>query len=151
MSLNQSVCGLVSNWISVGNLSKYGEIHESHNTLSAEDVYVNEPNTIETSVSRASDDVGEKLNTGVSTEVILPGICDALTTEDFNVDGANTLKISPTRKSLFAEDGKMPEDTELQDRNDFVVDKMELYINMPKFSLVDRFSARFVMDGMLRT
>lgn len=147
VSHNQSVCGLARSLLNVGNLSKDGEIHETHNTLAAEDFDVN---GIETSIPRKSGGDGEKLNTCVSTEVILPGICDALTTEDFCVDGASTVKISAPRKSLFTEDEKMPEDIDSQDRIDSDIDKMELYIKMPKLSLVDSSLARFVTHGMLR-
>jgi hypothetical protein len=147
---SQSVGGLVRSFLNVGNLSKGEEIHETHYTSVAEDFDVSGPNSIETSVPGKCGGGGEKLDTCVSTEMILPGICDALTADDFSVDGANTAKISAPEKSLFAEDEKVADSIGSGDRNDTDIEEMELHIKMPKLSLVDSSLARFVMHSRLK-
>jgi hypothetical protein len=116
------------------------------------DVDVNGTNTIEIPIPQKAGHDYKKSDISVPVEVPLPEIGDALTAEDFNMCGPNTLKISDAKKSLFTEDDgdRIPDATDSQDRNVSDIDMMELCmpIPMPKLSLVDGSVPGFGMSAL---
>jgi hypothetical protein len=151
----QNSIGVVSHSHSVAFLQREKNciINETDDSLRTECFDVDRPNTIEISVPRKSGTDDEKLNISILSEVILPVTSDTLTAEDFYVDGQNTVNVSAPRNSLLVEHDRyrMPDGTNPQDRNDSDVDKIEdMFVWMPKLSLVLGSVAGFVTHGMFR-
>jgi hypothetical protein len=110
------------------------------NRTDAVDFDVNETN-IDVSVPEKAGNDYRKSDISIPVGMSFPETGDAVTAEDFNMDGPSTLKISAPRESLLIEDDKdkVHEATDSQNRNDSDVDMVELCMSipMPKMSLVD--------------
>jgi hypothetical protein len=149
----QKYVGDMSHSLSHGDLSEdllnngsYPKGSGTINETDAVDFDVNGTNIIEVPVPQKAGSGYRKSGINIPVKMPLPEIGDAVTAEDFNMDGPNTLKISAPRESLFIEDDK----DKIHEATDSDVDMLELCMSipMPKMRLVDGSVPQFGMPAL---